>query len=350
VKLAVFVVAFVVGSALLLTASLVAVPGGLFGWAYAADVPSEAQWYWSTFRVVLLSTFGVLLALGSVAAAVQLSNAEDWVRNRFAGSVVEPGTFPAFEEVLSEMAIAAGMAEPPGLVVLETPSVNAYSLGTTRSRAVIGATRGLLESMPPGEQRAVAAALMARVVSGDILFATALAALMGPLKAIRGSGKAIMEGGAGCAGSGCADGCTSLPDLSDGCGCLFDGLDDSDSAGGCLGMIGIGLSIALIAAITYVAVVTAAWIVTIWGRALHRTAYEKADAEGMLLLKDPVPMLAALKRAVTADTTISDGDPSYDGIFYTATSGTPRVERAEKRRLRRLAEVLGVDGAEAMSG
>jgi len=146
------------------------------------------------------------------------------------------------------------------------------------------------------------------------------------------------------------DGCSGMPDFSDGCGCLFDGLGDSDEAGSCLGVIGIGLFIVIIAIITYVAVVSAAWIVTLWGRLLHRAAYEKADAEGMLLLKDPEPMLAALSRAIAADTTIADGDPSYDGIFYTPTSGTRRVERSEQRRLRRLAEVLGVEGAVAVQG
>jgi hypothetical protein len=346
-KLAVFVALFVIGSALLLTAAMVAVPGALFGLPYTSDMPSEAAWYWSSFRTVLIAAFGVLLALGSVAAAVQLANAEDWVRNRFAGEVAKTGAHPALEGVISEMAIAAGLTEPPGIVVLDTPAVNAYALGTNRSRSVIGVTRGFLDSVPPAEQRAVVATLVARVISGDILFATALAALMGPLKLIRGSGRAILSGSGGCADAACVDACCSMPDTSDGCGCLFDGAGDSDP-GGCLAMIGIGLFIAVIAAITYAAVVTAAWVVTIWGRALHRTAYEKADAEGMLLLKDPAPMLMALRRAVASDTTIADGDPSYDGIFYTQTSGTPAVERVEKRRLRRLAEVLGVDGAAAM--
>lgn len=348
VKLALFVVAFVVGSAALLTAALVALPGALFGIPYTGDVPGESAWYWSAYRMVVLSAFGALLAAGSLAAAVQLANAEDWVRNRFKGAVAAAGDHPAFEAVVAEMSLAAGLAAPPALVVLDTDAINAYALGAARSRAVIGATRGFLETVPPAEQRAVVAALVARVLSGDILFATALAALMGPLKAVRGSAKAIAAGGSGCAEGGCADACCSMPDLGDGCGCLFEGAD-GDSPAGCLGVIGVGLFIVVVAVITYAAVVSAAWIVTLWGRALHRTAYEKADAEGMLLLKDPEAMLAALKRAITADTTIADGDPSYDGIFYTPTSGQPRLERAERRRLLRLAEVLGVDGAAALA-
>lgn len=342
-KLAWFVVLFVSGSALLLTAALVGVPGLLIGLALTAGEPPGTSSYWSDFGIVLLVALGVMLGLGGVASAVQLANAEDWVRNRFAGTVAAPGSLPALERAVEGMAIAAGVPTPPGIVVLDSPAVNAYVLGTARSRAVIGVTSGLLAALPEAEQRAVAAALIARIVSGDILFATALAALMGPLKAVRGSGKAIASGGCadGCGNAVVADGCSGM---DEGCGCLMSGLEENDSAGGCLGAIGVAVFLAVVAAITYAAVVGAAWIVTLWGRLLHRTAYEKADAEGMLLLKDPEPMLAALKRVTASDTTIADGDASYDGIFYAPTSGTPRVERAEARRLRRLAEVLGVEG------
>lgn len=170
VKLGVFVVLFVVGSALLLTSALVAVPGGLFGLAYTADEPWVAEWYWSDFRLVLGIAFGVLVAAGAIASAVQLANAEDWVRNRFKGTVAKRGEYPHLERAVQEMAIAAGLPEAPGIVVLETPTINAYALGTMRSKATIGATRGFLESVPPDEQRAVVAALVARVRSGDILF------------------------------------------------------------------------------------------------------------------------------------------------------------------------------------
>lgn len=352
VKLAVFVVLFVSGSAVLLTAALVGVPGTLFGLVYTTDVPADATLYWSSFVGLLFIALGVLLAIGSIASAVQLANAEDWVRNRFLGKKADGASHPALQRVVEEMAIAGGLSGAPRIVVLDTPAINAYALGTARSRAVMGVTRGFLETMPEAEQRAVVAALTARIVSGDILFATALAALMGPLKAVRNSGKSVASGG--CANGGCGsalwdEGCSGMPDLSDGCGCLFDGLDD-ESPSGCLPMVVTFLLLVVIAAITYAAVVGASWAVTLWGRLLHRAAYEKADAEGMLLLKDPEAMLAALERAISADTTIADGDPSYDGIFYTPTSGTPRVERAESRRLRHLAEVLGVEGMASVAG
>ncbi|MRS12944.1 MAG: hypothetical protein EG823_07730 [Actinobacteria bacterium] len=356
-KLVWFVVLFVSGSALLLTSALVALPGGLIGWAGTLTQWWLASAFVPAYVLILAVALGLFLAAGSLISAIQLANAEDWVRNRFKGAKAPEGSERPFETVVADIAIAAGLPQPPSVVVLDTPVVNAYALGTSRSRAVIGVTRGLLAAFSPDEQRAVVAALVARIVSGDILFATALAALMGPLKAVRSSGRYVLKGGEGCAdgcgASGCGDGCngcSGLDGFGDGCGCLFDALDDTSSGGGCLAAVGTMVFLVVVAIITYAAVVGAAWIVTLWGRLLHRTAYEKADAEGMLLLKDPRAMLSALGRAIVADTTIADGDISYDGIFYTATSGTPGVERAEERRFRRLAEVLGVDGAAAMAG
>lgn len=331
VKITAFVVLFVLGSAVLLDLALVAVPGSLLSLVFAEQPASWFRGLMTTWFAVL----GGLLLLGGLAAAVQLSNAEDWVRNRLRGRDLSHDQAPELYSVIHDMKLAAGLSVVPRVMLLDAPegSINALALGTVRSRAVIGVTPAFLEELDIGEQRAVIATLTARIVAGDIMFGTALAALMGPLKAIRESRGAL--GGvadAGCADPGCGPGC------GDGC---VDGLGDSEGCGGAIAMI---VFIAVVAALTYVAVVTAAWIVTLWGRALHRTAYEKADAEGMLLLKDPRPMLSALRRAVRSSNVVGDGDASYDGIFYAATNGSPRIERVEQRRYNRLREVLGTEG------
>jgi len=332
-----FVVLFVAGSALLLDAALVGVPGALLSIVFAQD---RAQWF-ATLGVVLAVGFGVLLASGALVCAIQLSNAEHWVRSRFAGRDFAPESAPEFASAVHDMSLAAGLAEPPRIIVLEAPSdsINALALGTTRSKPLIGVTQGFLTRLHVTEQRAVVATLVARIVAGDIMFGTALAALMGPLKAIRESRKAggqvagaMGEGGCsdpGCTDFGCADGC----------------LDSAGDADGCAGVVGMVVFVVVVAFLTYVAVVCAAWIVTLWGRVLQRTNYEKADAEGMLLLKDPSPMLTALEKAIETSNVVGDGDSSYDGIFYAATSGTARVEKVEHRRHSRLREVLGVEGA-----
>jgi len=349
-KLTVFVVAFILGSALLLALALIALPGALIGAAgIAVEEILNPVAYWQGYALAVGGAFVLFLLIGSLIAAIQLSNAEDWVRNRFSGRPLEPGEAPVLESALADMALAAGLPETPSVLVLEEGGVNAFALGTIRKRAVIGITRGMLDQFTADELRAVLATLVARIIAGDIMFGTALAALMGPIKAIRESRAAAGGVASGCANTGCADPGCSDPGCTSGCsnadGCLDVGGDDS--AAGCLGIVGVIVFFIVVAMITYAAVVTAAWIVTIWGRALNRTTYEKADAEGMLLLKDPTPMLLALKKAILSATTVGSQDQSYDGIFYAPTSGTPAVERAERRRFERLREVLGVDGMAA---
>ena len=345
-KLSVFVVLFVLGSAILLTGALVATPGALISLVALDAVPG----YWSLYWLVVAGSFAALLLVGTLLAAVQLANAQDWVRNRFLGRPLAEKDSPELAKVVADMALAAGLSESPEILVLDIDTHNAFAIGTVRRRATLGVTRGMIEDFSADELRAVIATLVARIVAGDIMFGTALAALMGPIRAVRESRKAAGGTAAGCADSGCSGpgcgnaGCSGIGDGGDGCTDL--GGDDS----GCGTVVGIVLFIALVIAVTYVAVVTAAWIVTLWGRALNRASYEKADAEGMLLLKDPSPMISALRKAIRSSTQVADGDQSYDGIFYAPTSGTARIERAERRRFERLCEVLGVDGMQADLG
>jgi Zn-dependent protease with chaperone function len=342
VKLAVFVAAFVAGSAVLLAATMIALPGYLLAWgATPVDYGDSAAWY-AAMPTVIGIAFLLMVLIGGLLAAVQLSNSEDWVRSRFKGRDPAPGEAGSLKTALEEMSLAAGLPKAPRLIVLPGDTVNAFAIGTRRTDPAIGVTEGLLARLDENEERAVVAVLVARIIAGDIMFGTALAALMGPLKTIRDSGKWGADGG--CIQNGCAslgDG-WSPKGCGDGCGgCIS--VDDDDAAH----LIVVLLFFFLVAVITYTAVVVAAWIVTIWGRALHRTSYEKADAEGMLLLKDPQAMLSALGKSMTESNELLDGDPSYDGILYAATSGNKAVSKSERRRFRRLAEVLGVDGAQA---
>ena len=343
IRFLVFLTAFVVGAAVILTSAFVAVPGSLIG--LVVDSPH----YYRSLGIVVAAAVGVLLVLGGIAAAAQVLNAEHWVRSRFSGTELDPHAQPALIRAVEEMSLAGGLPEPPRLLLLDVPSVNACAIGASRRQPVIGVTKGFLDAFTPGEQEAVIATLIARITRGDILVGTALAALMGPLKYLRGlrklrrAGAGAVDGGSSAVAGGCGNGCSGA---ADGCGGL-DGCSDLGDSDGCAGAIGIVLFIALVALLTWVAVTVAAWLVTAWGRLLHRTGHEKADAEGMMLLRDPQPMLSALRKAISSSNEIADGDPSYDGIFYAPTSGTPAIEKVERRRYDRLREVLGVEGLAA---
>ena len=348
VRFVVFVTAFVIGAAALLTLAFIGVPGSLIGLFWGPPG------YWGAFWVVLAAAFGVALVGGGIAAYAQIANAEHWVRSQFRGRELDPEQYPRLVRAVEEMSIAGGLPEPPALLLLDVPSVNACAIGATRKSPVIGVTAGLLEELEAPEQQAVVATLIARITRGDIMVGTGLAALMGPLKYLRSiqslkGGKKKAAGGGtladGSAGGGWVDGCANAGVLGcgDGCGDL-DGCGDADDCGGAIVVV---VLVVVIAVLTYAAVVSAAWLVTFWGRALHRTGFEKADAEGMLLLRDPTPMLSALRKAITSSNEVADGDPSYDGIFYAPTSGKPGIERLERRRYDRLRQVLGIEGLAA---
>jgi Zn-dependent protease with chaperone function len=352
IRFIVFVTTFVLGSAVLLTLAFIAVPGSLIGLVWGGPE------YWDPFLVVLAIAFGVALVGGGIAAYSQIANAEHWVRSQFRGRDLDPARHPRLVRAVEEMSIAGGMAEPPALLLLQVDSINACAIGATRTSPVIAVSAGLLNDLSVPEQQAVIATLIARITRGDIMVGTGLAALMGPLKylrgiqALKGDKKKAAAGGPVTTlaetGSGptWVDSCvnTAAVGSCDGCDGCGDGCDGGDDCGGIIVFIVI---VIVIAVLTYAAVVSAAWLVTFWGRALHRTGLEKADAEGMLLLRDPSPMLSALRKAITSSNEIADGDPSYDGIFYAPTSGKPGVEKVERRRYDRLRQVLGIEGLAA---
>ena len=349
VKLAWFVSMFVAGSAAALTTALVVVPGILVGAASVYLELSTAQEWSAGLAIVAGIALLLTLAASGLVAAIQLANAEDWVRSRFNGHTLGIEAHPGLASAVTDMAIAAGLPTAPVLVLLPTAedSVNAYVLGTTRSGAVIGVTWGFLQRLSEAEQRAVVAVLASRIIAGDILVATAVAGLMGPITMIR---KTKTGEKAGQTASCCADGFIAANGCSEGCsGCASTAdLGSGDDAGaGCAFAILMAAFAALVVFLTWLAVKVAAWAVTAWSRALNRAGYEKADAEGMLLLKDPAPMLSALRTVILSSNVVGDGDASYDGIFYSATSGTVKVEAWERRRFEHLSEVLGVEGAAA---
>jgi hypothetical protein len=72
---------------------------------------------------------------------------------------------------------------------------------------------------------------------------------------------------------------------------------------------------------------------------------EKADAEGMLLLKDPHDMLGALEKVLEADNTVPMAGEAHSALFYCwAGFGYAPEDDPEFQRLARLREVLGVEG------
>ena len=73
---------------------------------------------------------------------------------------------------------------------------------------------------------------------------------------------------------------------------------------------------------------------------------EKADAEGMMLLKDPRSMLRAIEHVLERNNHVPTAGDAYSQLFFCwAGFGFAPEDDPEMRRVSRLRETLGAEGA-----
>jgi heat shock protein HtpX len=286
---------------------------------------SESVKFWSMgeqrIEAVVLSAAVISFAIGFAGAwawaLVQLSRSETVLLRRLGAQMPKGGTLLPTKSVLRDMAIAAGLPKTPRFYVIDTPKVNAFALGRTIGQTRIGVTRGMLEKVSVDEQRAVFANLIARVLSADTLWATAVSAIMGPVWAIRDHDLRRD---------------TSFLDDN---GAPVDGVasrGSDDWRGAALVLYGLLVIVTEVFAWYHQ---EAAW-----------KAAEKADAEGMLLLKDPRSMLRAIEHVLERDNHVPTAGDAYSQVFFCwAGFGFAPEDDPEMRRVARLRETLGAEGA-----
>jgi Zn-dependent protease with chaperone function len=276
--------------------------------------------------------FGVLpwlivgaLAGGGVLAAVHvvrmLTHPERRLPALFGATRSDTGTMLETKSALHDMAIAAGFAHSPGLWVIEDcERVNAFALGLSAQGALVGVTRGFADRLSVDDQRAVFANLMARVRAADTMSATVIAAIMGPIWSNRAAELRKQEA---------RD--------QDEPNAVTAALATGDQRGSAAVVGGFLLS--------FLAVILTELIMAGHERAALAVS-EKADAEGMLLLKDPRAMLDALQHVLDANNTVPGAGEAYSMLFYCwAGFGYAPEDDPEMQRLGRLREVLGAEGA-----
>jgi Zn-dependent protease with chaperone function len=322
VKVALFISVFVLAAAVSLAFIVgiggLLIVGALMSGENGTDFISALPW-------VVAGGFllGVVLAVAHIAR--MLTRPEERLPGAFGAVPCQKGTLPETESGLHDMAIAAGCPELTRLWLIEDcDRVNAFALGLAERETIVGVTRGFADCLSADDQRAVFANLMARVRAGDTLWATVLSSIMGPIWSQRAEqlrtdvtlreeptwGEAIAGGGAR----------TSAANKDPG-GVL---------GGFILGFLGVVLTELMMAGHERAALAAA----------------EKADAEGMLLLKDPRQMLTALDEVLQANNTVPGAGEAYSALFFCwAGFGYAPEDDPEMRRIGRLREVLGASGA-----
>lgn len=94
--------------------------------------------------------------------------------------VIDPANLAEqrFANVVSEMAIAAGLT-PPRTLVADTASVNAAAFGADRTHASIVITTGLLAELDRAQLQGVAAQLVGSIANGDMRVGARFATVLG---------------------------------------------------------------------------------------------------------------------------------------------------------------------------
>lgn len=280
---------------------------------YRSSEPVVDTWWPSP--LVILAVAGSISAL---YAWWSLARSDRVIRNQLGAVFVPKGELYETKMVVKDMAIASGMPVAPTLYRIATPNVNAFAFHAFGRRPILGVTDGLVSRLTLDEQRAVYANLIARIQTQDVRVVSAVAALMVPLHIWRDYRLASTD-----------------DELT-----MFAKEDNppapsSGQAGGAIVLlIFVGAILVLLGEILAASF-----------RRSQLTAAEKADAEGMLLLKHPGAMLSALTKAVRMNNTIVAAGDMYGPLFYCWTGdSTDDEDDPEWRRVSRLREVLGAEG------
>ncbi|HET6351123.1 MAG TPA: M48 family metalloprotease [Coriobacteriia bacterium] len=312
VELAIFICVFVLVAVAVLDV-MATVVLGVFGVMVMGSVRQSITL--GQLESVFVGSSLLFLVLSLLWVGVSLRRPEKWVVKRFGAQFVPKGAELPTKMALKDMAIAGGLPMAPALYLLPQSSVNAFVFATGRRRAVCGVTRGFIDKLSVDEQRAVFANLVARLIAGDTYTAAGIASIVWPMYAWD---DAMMEA---------RNAEIDAAFISD--------RRKKDTSEEAAARIFFGVAFAILSS-----------LFEAWHRRKQRAVSEKADAEGMLLLKDPRSMVSALERCIELDNTVPTAGEAFADLFFCWT-GPARNDHTdpEWRRVARLREVLGVEGA-----
>jgi len=155
------------------------------------------QFNLQTFLLVSLGVVSVVL-LGSLYKLVALAGGGTRVAEMLGGRLLLPET-DDFQErqllnVVEEMALASGTPVPP-VYLLEEAGINAFAAGYSPGDAVIGVTRGTINTLNRDELQGVIAHEFSHILHGDMRINIRLIAILHGILVLGIIGYHLMRGG-----------------------------------------------------------------------------------------------------------------------------------------------------------
>jgi Zn-dependent protease with chaperone function len=153
-----------------------------FGWVFTSDL-AQRRFDASSSLLLIVSCSLALGAVESVGwVTLQMRHVTRWTLRRLGAVDLRPGELPRVENLLAELAIAAGAA-PVSAVLVADPAPNALAVGGRRGRTTVVVTSGLVEGLTRDELEAVLAVEMCAVRRLDAaLQSVAVAATAGAIQ------------------------------------------------------------------------------------------------------------------------------------------------------------------------
>lgn len=155
---------------IILTNLLVMAVFGYFNIETLSAETTIALFNWEIFLKVGAVVIAVI-ALGSLYKIKSLSGGGARVAEMMNGELIVDGSGDINKQkilnVVEEMAIASGMPVPPVYLINE-PGINAFAAGYSPSDAVIGVTRGAIETLSRDQLQGVVAHEFSHILNGDM--------------------------------------------------------------------------------------------------------------------------------------------------------------------------------------
>lgn len=191
--------ALAVLSLIVITNVLVAVVFGLASNAQSGESGlSLSTLDWRIFVVVSLAVVAIVL-FGSLYKIASLSGGGARVAEMMNGRLLLPDSDDPLERrtlnVVEEMAIASGTPVPP-VYVMEEAGINAFAAGYNSSDAVIGITRGAMETLSRQQLQGVIAHEFSHILHGDMRINIRLIGVLHGILVLGIIGYYLLRGGA----------------------------------------------------------------------------------------------------------------------------------------------------------
>jgi Zn-dependent protease with chaperone function len=157
------------------------------------------QRFWNPdlFFTCVVGTLGVV-GLGSLYKISVLRSGGVRVAEMLGGRLIPAGSNDFLEKrllnVVEEMAIASGVPVPPVYLMENEKGINAFAAGFTKDDAVIGITRGALDTLNREELQGVVAHEFSHILNGDMWLDLKLVGFLHGILLIALIGRSILRG------------------------------------------------------------------------------------------------------------------------------------------------------------